>query len=58
MRYSYLYAEDILKSEKRERYTASGDSVTADAVLRNPEAIGEAVKNVPEEIGRITKRRV
>ena len=31
---------------------------TADAVLRNPEAIGEAVKNVPEEIGRITKRRV
>ncbi len=58
MRYSYLCAEDILNSEKRERYTASGDSVTADAVLRSPEAIEEAVKNVPEEIGRITKRRV
>ncbi|ALM74147.1 HepT-like ribonuclease domain-containing protein [Thermococcus barophilus] len=58
MRNPYLYIGDILRSiEKIKRYTAGmsfGDFIrdekTIDAVLRNLEVIGEAAKNVPEEI--------
>ena len=58
MRDPYLYIEDILTSIKKiKRYTAGmsfGDFIrnekTIDAVLRNLEIIGEAAKNVPEEI--------
>lgn len=49
--------EDILQSvEKIQRYTAllsfaafSGDEKTVDAVVRNMEIIGEAVKKLPAE---------
>ena len=53
-----LYLEDILEAVARiERYTAgqsfqqfSHDEKTVDAVVRNLEVIGEAVKRIPEEI--------
>ena len=53
-----VYLDDILESiRKIQRYTAglsfpelSGDEKTLDAVLRNLEIIGEAVKNVPEDV--------
>lgn len=52
------YLEDILDAvEKIERYTAEmgyeefvTDEKTVDAVLRNFEVIGEAAKNVPEDV--------
>ena len=52
------YLDDILDGvEKINRYTGEmtyeefvGDSKTVDAVLRNFEVIGEAAKNVPDEI--------
>ncbi len=58
MRDPYLYIEDILTSIKKiKRYTAGmsfrdfiRDEKTIDAVLRNLEIIGEAAKNVSEEI--------
>jgi uncharacterized protein with HEPN domain len=51
-----LYLEDIIDSiEKIERYTKDMDSEslrnddkTLDAVIRNLEVIGEAVKNIPQ----------
>ncbi len=53
-----VYLEDILgASDKVRRYmtglsfeTFSNDEKTLDAVIRNLEVIGEAVKNIPEEI--------
>ena len=53
-----LFLEDILESCTRiERYTRAmsfdqfvKDDKTYDAVLRNLEIIGEAVKNLPEEV--------
>jgi len=53
-----LYLEDILEAiGKIERYTEglsvamlAGDPKTVDAVIRNLEVIGEAVKALPEEI--------
>ena len=53
-----VYMEDILKAaEKVIKYTAGlspedfvRDEKTLDAVVRNLEIIGEAVKNVPEDI--------
>ena len=53
-----LYLEDILKSAaKVQRYTDGmsfedflADERTLDAVVRNLEIIGEAAKNVPEEV--------
>jgi len=58
MRDPYLYIEDILTSIKKiKRYTAGmsfedfiRDEKTIDAVIRNLEVVGEAAKNVPEEI--------
>ncbi len=58
MRDPYLYIEDIINSIKKiKRYTAGmsfGDFIrdekTIDAVIRNLEVVGEAAKNVPEEI--------
>jgi len=55
-----LYLEDILKSAaKVQRYTDGmsfedflADERTLDAVVRNLEIIGEAAKNVPEEVRR------
>jgi uncharacterized protein with HEPN domain len=55
-----FYLEDILEScGKIERYTAQlsfdqfvEDEKTYDAVVRNLEIIGEAAKNVPEDIRR------
>lgn len=55
-----LYLEDILKScNKVQRYTDGmsfedflADERTLDAVVRNLEIIGEAAKNVPEEVRR------
>jgi len=52
------HLDDILDGvEKINRYTGEmtyeefvGDSKTVDAVLRNFEVIGEAAKNVPDEI--------
>ncbi len=52
------YLEDILECIKRvEKYTEgadyeefSNDEKTVDAVLKNLENIGEAVKNLPEEV--------
>jgi hypothetical protein len=52
------YLDDILDGvEKIKRYTREmtyeefvDDSKTVDAVLRNFEVIGEAAKNVPDEI--------
>ena len=57
MRDLLLYVEDILEAiEKIKRYTAGmsfddfvEDEKTVDAVIRNLEIIGEAVKNLPEE---------
>lgn len=53
-----LYLEDILKScEKITRYSQGmtyaeflSDEKTFDAVIRNLQIIGEAVKNVPQEL--------
>jgi len=53
-----LYLEDILDAlEKIENYTKdisfaefSNNDMVVDAVIRNFEVIGEATKNVPEEI--------
>lgn len=53
-----LYLEDIQIAIRRiEQYTASlnfkefvGDTKTLDTVVRNLSIIGEAVKNIPEEI--------
>jgi uncharacterized protein with HEPN domain len=53
-----LYLEDVLKSAaKVQRYTDGmsfedflPDERTLDAVVRNLEIIGEAAKNVPEEV--------
>jgi uncharacterized protein with HEPN domain len=53
-----VYLEDVLDAISKVReYTTgmsqvmfSGDSKTIDAVVRNLEIIGEAVKNIPEEI--------
>lgn len=53
-----LYLEDIKNSiEKIENYTNglsfkefSKDTMTIDAVVRNLTILGEAVKNIPEEI--------
>ena len=56
-----VYLDDILQSiEKIERYIQnipsyrdfSADTLTTDAVIRNLEIIGEAVKNLPVEIKR------
>ncbi|WP_067047779.1 HepT-like ribonuclease domain-containing protein [Methanofollis ethanolicus] len=52
-----LYCHDILEAIDRiERYTGSitlddflGDTKTQDAVIRNLEIIGEAVKNLPAD---------
>lgn len=52
------YLDDILDAvEKIERFTSgmdyeefADDPKTVDAVLRNFEVIGEAVKNVPEDV--------
>jgi len=52
------YLDDILEAvDKIERYTAGmdydefvADEKTVDAVLRNFEVIGEAAKNVPEDV--------
>ncbi|WP_456366921.1 HepT-like ribonuclease domain-containing protein [Thermococcus sp.] len=57
MRDPLLYVEDILEAiEKIKRYTEGmefedfiEDEKTVDAVIRNLEIIGEAVKNLPEE---------
>jgi len=54
------YLEDVLEAaEKIERFTAGmnyddfeADEKTVDAVLRNFEVIGEAAKNVPEDVRR------
>ena len=53
-----LFIEDILTCiEKIERYTSNvsfeefcGNDMAVDAVIRNFEIIGEAVKKIPEEI--------
>jgi len=53
-----VYLEDILgATEKAGRYVAgltreelAADTKTLDAVIRNLEIIGEAAKNVPEEV--------
>ncbi|MGB2842093.1 MAG: DUF86 domain-containing protein [Halobacteriota archaeon] len=53
-----LFVEDILTCiEKIERYTSNisfeefcGNDMAVDAVIRNFEIIGEAVKTIPEEI--------
>ena len=53
-----LFIEDILTCiEKIERYTSNvsfeefcGNDMAVDAVIRNFEIIGEAVKTIPEEI--------
>ncbi len=53
-----LFIEDILAAvEKIERYTKnlsfeefSGNDMAIDAVIRNFEVIGEAVRNIPEVI--------
>ena len=53
-----VYLEDILEAIGKVREYTSGmsqatffdDSKTVDAVVRNLEIIGEAVKNIPEEI--------
>lgn len=58
-----LYWKDILQScRKIERYTAGldrsafeADEKTRDAVLRNLEIIGEAVKNLPDEARSLAK---
>ncbi len=58
MRHYLLYLEDILESSSKvQRYTAGmdleefiADERTFDAVMRNLEVIGEAAKNIPQEI--------
>jgi len=53
-----VYLEDILEAiGKIRRYTAglslktfSEDTKTLDAVVRNLEVVGEAIKNVPDNI--------
>lgn len=53
-----VYLEDILEAiQKIHKYTRglsletfSGDSKTQDAVVRNLEVIGEAIKKVPDEV--------
>ena len=53
-----LYLSDIIEAmNKVERYveglelkTFSDDEMVVDAVVRNFEIIGEAAKNIPEEI--------
>jgi uncharacterized protein with HEPN domain len=53
-----LYITDIIEAmDKIERYTAklsledfSANELVVDAVVRNFEIIGEAAKNIPEEI--------
>jgi uncharacterized protein with HEPN domain len=53
-----LFLDDVLKScAKVERYTAGmareqflGDERTYDAVVRNLEVIGEAVKRIPDDV--------
>jgi len=53
-----LYIEDVADAiAKIQRYTAglsfqqfAGDEKTLDAVVRNLEVIGEAIKKVPDEI--------
>ncbi len=53
-----LFVEDMLEAmNKIERYTKGmssnefeGSEVVVDAVIRNLEVIGEAAKNIPEEI--------
>lgn len=58
MRSYLLYLEDMLKSAaKVSRYTAGmsfedflADERTVDAVVRNLEIIGEAAKNVPQQV--------
>ena len=53
-----LFIDDILEAiEKVERYITgrtyedfSGNEMAVDAVIRNFEVIGEAAKNIPEEI--------
>jgi len=53
-----LYLEDIIDSvEKIQNYTVGmnynsfvSDSKTVDAVIRNLGIIGEAVRNLPEEV--------
>lgn len=55
-----LFIEDIVTCiEKIERYTSNisfeefcGNDMAVDAVIRNFEIIGEAVKKIPEEIKR------
>lgn len=55
---SKIYIEDILDAiEKIERYTGSQtletfskNEMIVDAVLRNIEIIGEAAKNIPEQV--------
>lgn len=52
------YVEDIVEATRKiDRYTADldycafvDDELTVDAVLRNFEVIGEAAKNVPEDV--------
>lgn len=53
-----VYLEDILKAiDKIQKYTSgldkdklAADEKTLDAVLLNLEVVGEAVKNVPDEV--------
>lgn len=60
MRDSRLYLDDILESVKRiEKYTKGlslekfrKDTLILDGVVRNLEIIGEAVKNISQEIKR------
>lgn len=55
---SRVYLEDILEASQKIRLYTEGfsfesfreDSRTADAVIRNLEIIGEAVKQIPEAI--------
>ena len=55
---SRVYLEDmLLAAEKIDRYGAGltrkqleADSKTLDAIVRNLEVIGEAAKNVPEDV--------
>lgn len=47
MRHYLLYLEDILESSCEEFIA---DERTFDAVMRNLEVIGEAAKNIPQEV--------
>lgn len=54
----FLYLDDIIEAITKIRYYTNGmeyehfscDEKTVDAVIRNLEVLGEAVKNVPEEM--------